>query len=177
MRLLTERLILRDYTIDDAKEILKYLNQKEVMKWIHGIPYPLTLSEAKKILKGNEKGAHYFAIVIREKNKLIGSIWFRHIEEATNYKIAELGYLIDKEEWGKGYATEAITKLIQWGFKNLKLNKIYATTCIENNPSRKLLRKFNFKLEGRLRKHFNIRFENKWCDEEIYGLLKEEWKR
>ncbi len=176
MNLFTDRLILREYTVDDAKSIMKIFNQKEVMKWIHGVPYPCTLNQVKKILKENEKGAYYFAITVRKEDKIIGSIWFRHLEEETNYKIAELGYLIDKDEWGRGYVTEAITKIIQWGFKNLKLNKIYETTCIENKPSQKILKKFKFKLEGRLRKHFNIRFVNKWCDEEIYGLLKEEWK-
>jgi RimJ/RimL family protein N-acetyltransferase len=178
MKLLTERLVLRGYTINDTKDILKIFNQKKVMKWIHGIPYPCTLNQLKKIFnEEDEEGAHYFAIVHKEKKKIIGSIWLRHIEEDTNCKIAELGYLIDEEEWGKGYATEAICKLISWGFKNLKLNKIYAKTCSENSPSKWVLKKFKFKLEGRLRKHFNIRFVNKWCDEEIYGLLKEEWKK
>lgn len=178
MRILTDRLILRKYNLEDAENVLRIFNQKEVMKWIHGIPCPCSLNQLKKIFsKDDEEGAYYFAVVLKEKNKIIGSIWLRHIEEETNYKIAELGYLIDKEEWGKGYATEAITSLISWGFKSLKLNKIYAKTCIENKPSRKILKKFNFKLEGRLRNHFCIRFVNKWRDEEVYGLLKGEWKK
>lgn len=171
----TKRLILRKWKISDAEELTKLWNDKEITKWIEGIPYPCDLKKIKSLLRGNEKGAYYFAIFTDKK--LIGSIWFRHIDSEYNYELAELGLWIGKSFWGKGYALEASKKLIEWGFKNLKLRKIFAKVNIENNASKELMKKIGFRLEGKLRKQVRIRFEKKICDELYYGLLKEEWKK
>jgi [ribosomal protein S5]-alanine N-acetyltransferase len=181
MNLVTVRLFLRDYKLSDAPEIVAIWNDREVVKWIEGIPYPCTLQKVKKILKGikekREEKAYYFPIILKEENKLIGNIWIRHLEEETDYKIGEVGILLSKKYWGKGYATEALTGLISWGFHTLKLRKIYGKANIENKASQKTMKKIGFKLEGKLRKEVRIRFINKICDVMYYGLLKEEWKK
>lgn len=173
----TKRLILREYNLDDARSVVPIWNKKSVMKWIHGIPFPCSLKEAKKILRENEKGAYYFPIIIKKDKKLIGSIWFRHLEPITDYKIAELGYLLDDKYWKKGYASEAVGCLIKWGFERLKLRKIIANVNNKNPNSAKVLKKYGFILEGKRKKQIKIRFSNIWCDEEEYGLLKEDWKK
>ncbi|MCY6958672.1 GNAT family N-acetyltransferase [Clostridium brassicae] len=87
---------------------------------------------------------------------------------------AEFGYYLPKNNRAKGLGGIMLNKFIEVAFKDyeLNLNKIYATTSSNNFPSIKLLERFDFKLDGRLREHYWIN-ENKY-DQLIYSMLKHE---
>lgn len=178
MKITTSRLILRNWQAKDAKDWSEITKQKEVVKWIYGVKYNSSIEKAKKVIIEDEKktGAIYRAILEKSSGKIIGSVWFIGIDEEHERKIAELGVLLRKEFWNKGYATEACKALINFGFKKLKFLKIIAKVNIENKTSEKMIKKLGFKFEGRLRKQILLRFKKKWCDELNYGLLKGEWK-
>lgn len=179
MRIKTERLLLRKWTLNDAGAWVKITRQKEVIKWIAGVKYNSSMEEARKLMETDEEKdtAVYFAIVEKESDEVIGSVWLRKIDEEHEKKIAELGILLRKEFWSKGYAAEAYKAMIKFSFDKLKLRKLYVEVNEENLSSRKLHEKLYFTHEGTLRKEAKIRFQNKWCDKLYYGLLKEEFRQ
>lgn len=81
-----------------------------------------------------------YAIVLKETEKMIGTIDFR-IEET--HKKAELGYTVNKDYWGKGYATEAGKMLIQLGFEVFGLQRIFAFHDVRNPASGKVMERWD----------------------------------
>ena len=93
----------------------------------------------------------------------------------TNYKTAEVWFKIHKDHWRKGYTTEALTRLLDFGFNDLKLHRIEAGCAVENIASIKTLEKVGFTREGMKRKKLPIRGE--WKDNFFYGILEEEYNK
>jgi ribosomal-protein-alanine N-acetyltransferase len=95
----------------------------------------------------------------------------------TRNHSAEFGYYLPNSNRAFGLGKIMLPKFIEAAFQNddLNLNKIYATTASNNFPSIKLLEKYGFKLEGRLREHYWIN-ENKY-DQLVYSLFKCEWTK
>ena len=87
---------------------------------------------------------------------------------------ADLGYELDPAFWGRGYATEAVRALIDFGFGELNLHRIWAYCLDENQPSWRVLERLGFRLEGRLRENEFMR--GRWWDSRVYGLLAAEWQ-
>ena len=90
-----------------------------------------------------------------------------------NYKTAEVWYKIHLDYWKKGYATEALTKLIDFGFTELVLHRIEAGCAVENIASIKVLEKVGMTKEGMKRKKLPIRGE--WKDNYFYAILEEDF--
>lgn len=173
-----ERIFLKIPEMKDAKAIYKYARDKEIARYTT-IPHPYKLKHAKEFIKKarqklKKKEGYEFSIVLKETNEIIGGIGLNHVNKFNQN--AEVGYWLAKRYWGQGLMSEAMNLILNFGFKKLKLHKIYARVYKPNKRSSRLLKKFGFKLEGNFRKHLKGRFSNKWYDELRYGLLKEEWK-
>lgn len=95
----------------------------------------------------------------------------------VNYenKSAEIGCWIGKNFWGQRLAHEAIKLMLDFGFNNLKLKRIWGKVVHLNKRSKILVKKIGFKYEGRLRK--NTFRNKKWMDDLIFAFLKEEWEK
>ena len=87
---------------------------------------------------------------------------------------AELGYSLDRAFQGYGYATKAVTALLNFGFTNLKLHRIVARTDVRNRGSIRLLERISFRREGHLLENFYDKRE--WTSEYLYALLAREWR-
>ena len=86
----------------------------------------------------------------------------------------ELGYALRREDWGKGYATEAANLMIEFGFNVLHLHRLQAACGPDSRSSQRLLARLGFSPEGRLRHHV---FTNAaWRDSLLYSLLEHEWR-
>jgi [ribosomal protein S5]-alanine N-acetyltransferase len=85
----------------------------------------------------------------------------------------ELAYWIGKDYWGKGYATEAVKRVIDFGFKELKLNRIWAAIMSKNKASGKVLKKVGLRYEGTLKQ--DVLRWNQYEDVDVYGLLKSDY--
>ena len=92
-----------------------------------------------------------------------------------HYLKAEIWYKIHPAFWRKGFATEAVRYLLQFGFATLKLHRIEAGCATENIGSVKVLEKTGFQKEGLSRKNLPIRGE--WKDNFNFGILIDEWKK
>jgi len=85
----------------------------------------------------------------------------------------EIWYLVEPESWGKGIATEAAKQLLDYGFGELGLHRIWATCLPENPASAQVLEKVGMRREGFLVK--NLKIQGVWKSSFLYAMLAEEW--
>ncbi len=167
----TERLILRNATIDDAQDLVGYFSNPNVYK--HMEPGgPITLEKAVEAISTWDveyiKGENIrFAIAEPKTNKMIGSIFLLDFFGRGS----ELVFDLDENYWRKGYMTEAINEIIEFAF--YKLNRIRIQACVykENYASQDLLKKLGFQREGLLRKVMLNEYTGSYEDLYIYSLL------
>lgn len=145
----TERLILRTWTYEDADELFEICREPEVMLHIGDRKPYESVEKAKEFLNWavsyqKENGFCRWAVIEKSSGKIIGSCGFarREMEEV------ELGYLFAREKWGKGFATEAASACLKYGFENIGLTKIIALTDIDHVKSQKVLEKIGFTPRG-----------------------------
>jgi ribosomal-protein-alanine N-acetyltransferase len=147
----TERLLFRPYELSDAPRAQKLGNDKDIAQTTF-LSYPYTLEIAENWIKGHsnliENGEAYpFAVVLKSEQQLIGTMTIR---VDKNHNKGELAYWIGKAYWGKGYATEASKKIVEFGFEELKLNRIWAPVMTKNKASGKVMQKSGLRYEGTL---------------------------
>jgi ribosomal-protein-alanine N-acetyltransferase len=114
-----------------------------------------------------EKLAIRWGIALKGNNNIIGTIGFNNF---TNNHRANIGYDLQTEYWNKGYVTEALKTIIDFGFNQLKINRIEAEVMIGNLASERILDKLGFAKEGVLRQW--LYWNNKHYDMTMYSLLK-----
>ncbi|SHI20909.1 GNAT family N-acetyltransferase [Sporanaerobacter acetigenes] len=164
----TERLVMRKFNKNDYQDVFEYLSDEDVMEHIEP---PFTYKEAKKFVDTFIcEDPSVFALVEKSSGKVIGHVIFHPYEYENVY---EIGWIINKDYQGRGYAFEISNVLMEYGFEELKLHRIFATTVAGNNRSSSLLEKLNMKKEAVFRK---ANFHNeKWIDEYWYGILEEDY--
>ncbi|MEC5158335.1 GNAT family N-acetyltransferase [Chryseobacterium sp. MP_3.2] len=142
----TQRLILREIILEDVDRIFLLDKNPEVMKYI-GVKPVKTLEESVETIKNirkqyTENGIARWAVIEKEANLLIGWSGLKILRQPINgfVNVYELGYRFLPEYWGKGFATEAARAVLDYGFKELNLNKIYACVTIDNLNSVKILK-------------------------------------
>jgi ribosomal-protein-alanine N-acetyltransferase len=170
--LTTDRLLLRQMTMDDAETIFRLRSNEQVMKYI---PRPRTksLEEAENwlrvIIETIEKNeAINWAVCLKENpSKHIGNIGFWHIQN-ENYR-TEIGYMLDASWHGKGIMLEAMNPVLQYGFDVMNLHSVEALVDPENIASCNLLIKAGFQQEGYFKE--NCFYEGKFLDTVVFSLL------
>jgi ribosomal-protein-alanine N-acetyltransferase len=167
----TERLILRRITNDDVNEVFELRSNPETMKYI---PRPLvktTEDALEHVAMIEEKitsniGINW-GITLKGDSRVLGIIGYYRMQP-ENYR-AEIGYMLLPEYHGKGIISEAVNRLIAYGFDDLKLHSIEAVIDPENFASEKVLQKCGFVKEAHLKEaEF---YEGKFLDKVIYSLL------
>jgi ribosomal-protein-alanine N-acetyltransferase len=150
-RLITERLILKPFTIQICQNVLKndfsdldLHNYKRGKSW----PYLDVLETLPKIINnltkvGAPTGYESWMIIKKDTLEIIGDLGFKGFNNET--ESIDIGYGIIKEERRKGYAEGAINEIIKWAFSNEIIKEITANCLTENTNSINLLNKFNFK--------------------------------
>ena len=145
----TERLIIRNFTVNDWKPLQEMIVQKESSEYaIYDHQWPTTEKEIKGITQWFASGNSYFAVCLKNTNPLgftglIGFIALNNIEGED--KAFDLGYCFNFDYHGKGYATEGCKALLKYAFLHWKTEKILCSTAAANGPSCKLLRRLGMK--------------------------------
>ena len=170
----TERLILREVTKADAKDMLIYLSNIEVVRHMGLEPFQSIEDALDEIgwyqsIYENKTGIRW-GITLKESGEVIGSCGFLN-RMAKHYR-SEIGFELSKDFWGKGIGGEALQAVISFGFENLKLERIEALIEPTNKPSQKLVEKQGFIKEGLLR-HYEYTC-GKFDDLYMYSLLRDD---
>ena len=108
-----------------------------------------------------------FCLRVKDTNEFIGLMGLK-IGKAQ-YRVAEVWYKIHPLHWLKGYATEALSAILGFGFKQLALHRVEAGTAADNLASVRVLEKAGFTLEGRKRKLLPLK--RGWSDNYFYAIL------
>jgi len=174
--LATARLDLRPLEPTDAPAMFALKSDPEVQRYGSHPPWT-QLEQATAWLErdrqGMADGQHVqFAIVRREDGAMVGSCTLYDLD--AQCRCAEVGYALLPSAWGRGYANEAVTALLDLGFDRLALNRVAADIDPRNTPSARALERLGFTREGHLRERWIVGGEV--CDSWIYGLLAREWK-
>jgi ribosomal-protein-alanine N-acetyltransferase len=172
----TERLILRQMTLEDADFVFQHFSDSAVSRYLMDEP-PLTeYAQAQEIIQfflEPEAKTHNRWIMVRKVDQQpVGTCGF-HKWDKRCFR-AEIGYDLSPSFWGHGYMVEALRTVIAHGFAEMKLNRIEALVYVGNDRSIHLLQKLGFKQEGVLRDYFYL--DGKFHDHYLFALLQKEWK-
>jgi RimJ/RimL family protein N-acetyltransferase len=174
MELKTERLILRECTMDDFDDIHAYAADPEVVRFVSFGPN--TESETTAFLEQTIAAAaavprtdFTLAVTRRDDGRILGGMGLA----LRNPTRAELGYVFRRDAWGRGYATEAARAFVDFGFREMKLHRIHALCFPPNKASARVMEKLGMQYEGTLRELVHAR--DTWWDCLSYAILDREW--
>jgi len=180
----TPRLLLRPFCNEDLDKFVAYRNDPMVYRY-QGWKTPFTCDDGRefiakmsKIVPGTPGEWLQLAIVPRDTAKagngiLIGDVAF-HITR-TNPRLAYLGYTLEKNAWGYGYASEAVSKVLDYLFRILDLHRVVADCDVDNSASIRLLERLGFRREAYYVESFWLENDAAWGSEYLYALLQREW--
>ena len=171
----TDRLILRKISLDDTDDMYEYAKNKEITKYLTWSPHQsksVTFEYISYLQTRYSAGEFYdWAVVHRDSGKMIGTCGFTRFDFKNDG--AEIGYVINPEYHGQGIATEALERVIKYGFENLALARIECRYMVENLASRKVMEKSGMTFEGIRRKGVLVKGE--YRDIGICSITREEF--
>lgn len=163
----TNRLILRKITNDDYKEIAdilqdinvmyaweKSFSDEEVQNWIN-----------QNLKRYDNEGYSYFLALNKEDNKVVG-VMGPLIENIEGKEYIGVAYILNKNSWGYGYASEGVKSCIDYAFNKLDVKKVIAEIRPNNVGSLKVAKRLNMKIEG----SFIKIYDNKEMEHLIYSI-------
>ncbi len=172
----TNQLILRRFVDSDLPVLFAYRNDPEVARyqsWSATDKAGLqAFIQSQKPLQPGTPGEWFqFAIALKSTNELIGDCALKVSKDICRQ--GETGFTLARKQQRKGFATEALSGLLDYAFTKLSLHRIVAITDCENNSSIALLERLGMRREG----HFlrSIRNKGEWRDEYQYAILRDEW--
>ncbi len=175
--LVSTRLVLREFRRGDWRAVHEYASDPKVVRYM---PWgPNTEAQTRDFVRRaitfqeeEPRRKFEFAVALGEEDRLIGGCGIRLAN--PDAREADIGYVLNREYWGKGYGTEAAKTLLRFGFDELLLHRVYATCDPQNLASIRVLERIGMRIEGHLREHMLVR--GKWRDSLMYAILEGEWE-
>jgi ribosomal-protein-alanine N-acetyltransferase len=151
----TERLVLRPYTLADAPRVQQMCGDPAIAATTLAIPHPYPDGAAEQWISTHADSFRQgeevtLAIALKPDGPVIGSM---ALMVNKNHQRGELGYMIAKEHWNRGYCTEAARALLSFGFSALGLNRIQAMHFPRNPASGQVMQNLGMTREGLLRQY------------------------
>lgn len=172
----TPRLLLKGLSPEDMKYIFDNLTKSEIMKLLGHRSEEDYVKEEHKHKNGYSsynRSFKLFLLTLKESGQIIGRCGLHNWNLEHNR--AEIGYVMEDDDFKqKGLMSEAVQAIIDFGFNELKLNRIESLVGMGNIPSLRLMEKNNFKKEGILREHFWV--GDKYVDSILYSKLLNEYR-
>ena len=162
----TPRLRLRAFALADVPHLVALAGNYEVARHTLNIPYPYGEEDARRWVQITQENfaqqtGYAFAVALKATGDFSGGIG---LTVDRRFDRAEAGYWLGQPYWGQGLASEALAALLQFGFAELALNKIYATHIASNPASGRVMLKNGMVKEGELVQHTrrNGQFHDLW---------------
>jgi RimJ/RimL family protein N-acetyltransferase len=142
----TKNFYLRILKKEDFEDIYRLYVDRDVWRYLScwGVPKKEVAKKHLDFFLEHQKkhGFSYWAIIEKSTGNFVGRAGLSHL---ANTQDIEVGYVLDKMYWGKGYATEIAKAIIKWGFDNLDIDKIVAIAVPENKASIRVMEKVGMK--------------------------------
>lgn len=170
--MILHKIVFREFTLTDLHLLKTVFQNPEIMAY--------TLDDCfsdeeldqfhKNILKNNiSSPRNIYEYAVFQDDNFIGFADFTIFQKNRSGGVAEIGYLIQPQYWGRGFGSTIAKELIEICFSQHHLHRVYAKCNSNNIGSKRVLEKNGMKLEGELRKQ---RYKNgQWVDEHVYALL------
>jgi ribosomal-protein-alanine N-acetyltransferase len=173
----TSRLHLRPLELSDASAIQKAASARKIADTMITLPHPYPVGEAERYLarqQAEQKTGRSvtFAIEQKEEGWFCGLVELRDIDH--EHSQGELSFWLTVEVWGRGYMSELVQKVVQYGFEVCGLNRLFAYHMTRNPASGRVLQKNGFKQEGLL--HQRVRKWGQFEDVALWAILRQEWQ-
>lgn len=172
----TPRLLLRPVASSDSPAFFDIYSDAETLRfWSREPVTSLGETEAlvRKDIEASTAGECIcWGVAQPDSNLLVGKVILFQFNEQN--RRAELGYILDRRHWGKGYMSEAMAAVLVHAFETLGLHRLEADTDPDNAPSLALLEKFGFQREGLFRHRWLV--HGRWHDSVMLGLLAEDFR-
>jgi ribosomal-protein-alanine N-acetyltransferase len=166
-----KRIYLREVRLSDVNETYyRWMNDPRVTQYLESRFYPNSLENLNEYVKNRQidRSNIFLAISIKQDHKHIGNIKLGPIDWIHGF--AEIGVIIgEKDQWGKGYASEALRLVVQHAFSELNLHKVTAGAYEPNQASIKAFQKAGFEIEGRRKQHFF--YKSNYVDYVLLGII------
>jgi RimJ/RimL family protein N-acetyltransferase len=169
------RVFLRPHENDDAELVHRWRSDARVAAPA-SLGRPISLAEVTarigRMVEQQARDAYSFVICLLDGERPIGDVSLFELDQA--HGSAELGiYIGEPDEWGKGYGTDAVNAIVDFGFGELRLERIWLNVWTENERARRSYEKAGFVHEGTLR---HDRYEGgRFTDGHVMSLLRDEW--
>ena len=173
----TPRLILRPFQDSDLEPFVAYRSDPEVARY-QGWEAPYSVESAREFIAEMKhkqpavQGEWYqLAVELKQGAPLIGDCAFHIL--AHDARQAEIGCTLARQHQRQGYAFEAVTRLLDYLFRDLGLHRVIASCDVDNLASVRLLERVGMRREAHCVE--NIWFKGAWGSEYLYALLQREW--
>ncbi|MEI8343542.1 MAG: GNAT family protein [Candidatus Moraniibacteriota bacterium] len=168
----TKKFILRPMSLKDSKDLVKNMNNWNVIQNLSSLPFPYELKHARKFSGKIERemkkdSPNDYVMVIEIEGEVVGAIGAHKI--APGHK-AEMGYWLAEKHWGKGIMSEAVAKFMTHIFSQFKLRRIYSRAYAHNKGSMRVMEKVGMQFEGIKRK--GALKNGKYIDCYVYAKIK-----
>lgn len=173
----TERLRLRAFTRGDVDAVFAYRQRDDVAMFLFDEPMSReTCAETVQVRTGqtgwSEEGDRIVLAVERKQDHaMIGEVSLILRNEVARQ--SEVGYILNPDFHGSGYATEAARGMLRLGFEQGGMHRIYARCDARNVASYRLMERLGMRREAHFREHKLVK--GVWDEELIYALLEDEW--
>lgn len=146
----TERLIIREFNLNDAAAVLHFNAPEEVNRYTGDAGMCECLQDAEAIIRDiwlveyDKFGFGRWAVVLKETGKVIGFCGFKN---ETRIEAVDIGYRFHPEHWGKGYATESNRACVDYARREMKLDRVVGDAVAENQASINVLLKLGMSFD------------------------------
>jgi len=172
----TERLVLRPYVLTDAPSVQKMCGDRAIAATTLAIPHPYPDGAAEQWISTHAESFRQgteviLAVTLKPDKPVIGSV---ALSVNKKHQRGELGYMVAKAHWNRGYCTEAARAMMSYGFGTLGLSRIQAMHFPRNPASGRVMQKLGMTREGTLRQYVS----NRGAREDIvmYSILRPEFR-
>ena len=161
MRMTTDRLIIRAWEpLYDAQQAFDIYGDLRVTQWLQSdadSSLRITQKRLQRYCERCTNGLGVWAVIEKAIDRVIGSILLVPLpnNDKTDSSKIEIGWHFRPASWGYGYATEAATAILNYGFQELKLPTIYAVTTSENSRSQRVMARLGMEFMGLTDNHYN----------------------
>lgn len=139
----TQRLILRQWNIDDAFDLYKFASDPDIGIPAGWLPHT-SVENSREIIRSVLCAPYTYAVCLKDNGRAIGSIGLHRNDIAEDDDELELGYWIGKPYWGQGLIPEAAKRVLQYAFEDLKMNRVWCGHYEGNIKSRRVMEKLGF---------------------------------